>query len=107
MPNSKINNGVMSDPPPMPVMPTRRPTPKPESEYSGSIIYGYRPSSAYWRWPEQGLVVSWNSHQVCSRLGSSTTVARAEVLFDRASFRPREGIHGLGPPSAHPCVHAT
>jgi len=33
-----ISNGVISDPPPTPVMPTRTPTPKPESEYGGSII---------------------------------------------------------------------
>ncbi len=31
MPNSRINNGVISEPPPTPVMPTKRPTPKPEA----------------------------------------------------------------------------
>jgi hypothetical protein len=37
IPNSRIRSGVMSEPPPTPVMPTRRPTPNPDSEYSGSI----------------------------------------------------------------------
>ncbi len=31
MPNSRINNGVISEPPPTPVMPTKRPTPKPDA----------------------------------------------------------------------------
>src|SRR6266700_2054893 len=37
MPNSMISSGVISEPPPTPVMPTRNPTPNPEIEYSGSI----------------------------------------------------------------------
>jgi hypothetical protein len=44
MPNSKINNGVINDPPPTPVMPTSNPTPKPESEYNGSITRGSSPT---------------------------------------------------------------
>src|SRR3954469_7428263 len=36
-PNSRINNGVISEPPPTPVIPTSRPTPKPEATYRGSI----------------------------------------------------------------------
>jgi hypothetical protein len=44
MPNSKINNGVINDPPPTPVMPTSNPTPKPESEKNGSITRGWSPA---------------------------------------------------------------
>jgi hypothetical protein len=33
-----IRIGVINAPPPTPVMPTKRPTAKPDSEYSGSII---------------------------------------------------------------------
>jgi hypothetical protein len=31
MPNSRINNGVISEPPPTPVIPTSRPTPNPDA----------------------------------------------------------------------------
>ena len=36
-PNSRISSGVINEPPPIPVIPTSRPTQKPDSEYSGSI----------------------------------------------------------------------
>jgi hypothetical protein len=35
-PNSKMSIGVMSDPPPIPVIPTRTPTKNPDSTYKGS-----------------------------------------------------------------------
>src|ERR1700726_493954 len=37
MPNSNISSGVISDPPPTPVIPTSAPTQNPESVYSGLI----------------------------------------------------------------------
>src|SRR5262245_19325823 len=37
VPNSRIRIGVISDPPPMPVIPTRRPIPKPATTSSGSM----------------------------------------------------------------------
>jgi hypothetical protein len=36
MPKSKISSGVISEPPPTPVIPTRKPTQNPEIEYSRS-----------------------------------------------------------------------
>src|SRR5690349_129958 len=36
-PNSRTSSGVIKDPPPIPVMPTRTPTPKPKMMSSGSI----------------------------------------------------------------------
>src|SRR5258708_9787428 len=50
MPNKRISSGVISEPPPTPVMPTRRPTPKPEATYRGSITDADR---ALARWPSQ------------------------------------------------------
>ena len=37
MPNKNTKSGVMSEPPPTPVKPTRKPTTKPESVYAQSI----------------------------------------------------------------------
>jgi hypothetical protein len=37
MPNNRMSNGVMSEPPPTPVIPTNRPPTNPQIEYSGSI----------------------------------------------------------------------
>jgi hypothetical protein len=38
-PNSSTSNGVISDPPPTPVMPTTSPTRKPENVYIQSMRY--------------------------------------------------------------------
>jgi hypothetical protein len=35
MPNRRIRTGVIKDPPPTPVIPTRNPTANPEMEYNG------------------------------------------------------------------------
>src|SRR5690242_19927702 len=37
MPNTRISSGVISDPPPIPVVPTRMPTPSPKTISQGSI----------------------------------------------------------------------
>src|SRR4051795_2099761 len=37
MPKMRISNGVISEPPPMPVAPTSMPTPKPKRTIAGSI----------------------------------------------------------------------
>src|SRR5436853_2812303 len=37
VPNTRISSGVMSEPPPMPVIPTKKPIPKPNGIRSGSI----------------------------------------------------------------------
>ena len=37
MPNNRMRSGVINDPPPTPVMPTRRPTLKPDATKMGSI----------------------------------------------------------------------
>src|SRR6202022_1400341 len=50
MPNNRINSGVISEPPPTPVIPTRRPTPKPEATGGGSTRDAAR---ALARWPSQ------------------------------------------------------
>src|SRR6266536_4947161 len=39
IPNKRMSSGVMSDPPPTPVIPTNRPPKNPHTEYSGSIAY--------------------------------------------------------------------
>jgi hypothetical protein len=36
-PNTRISSGVISEPPPMPVIPTKMPTPSPNRMMSGSI----------------------------------------------------------------------
>jgi hypothetical protein len=43
-PNNRISSGVMSDPPPTPVIPTSRPPTNPQTEYSGFIacMAGFR-----------------------------------------------------------------
>jgi len=43
-PNNRMSSGVMSDPPPTPVIPTNRPPTNPQTEYSGSIacMAGFR-----------------------------------------------------------------
>src|SRR5690348_3337744 len=38
VPNSRIRIGVISEPPPMPVIPTRRPMPSPAATSTGSIV---------------------------------------------------------------------
>src|SRR6185436_8263056 len=38
MPKSRIRSGVISDPPPMPVMPTSTPIPSPKTMIAGSIL---------------------------------------------------------------------
>src|SRR6266511_5539586 len=45
MPKTRISSGVISDAPPMPVMPTRRPMPKPNTTIVGSISFGLCRSS--------------------------------------------------------------
>src|SRR3954447_13523963 len=37
MPNTRISSGVISEPPPIPVVPTRMPTPKPKTISQGSM----------------------------------------------------------------------
>ena len=37
MPNTRMSSGVISEPPPMPVIPTRMPTPRPKRMSAGSI----------------------------------------------------------------------
>src|SRR3954470_20660651 len=37
MPNTMISSGVISEPPPMPVAPTRKPTPRPNRTIAGSM----------------------------------------------------------------------
>src|SRR3954451_17480504 len=39
IPKTRISSGVISDPPPMPVMPTRTPMPRPNRMIAGSIDY--------------------------------------------------------------------
>src|ERR1700750_177730 len=39
MPNTRISNGVISEPPPIPVVPTRIPTPKPKTISQGSMSH--------------------------------------------------------------------
>lgn len=38
-PNSKVRSGVISEPPPTPVMPTSRPTAKPDRIYVMDMLY--------------------------------------------------------------------
>src|SRR5436190_7911464 len=38
IPKTRIRSGVISEPPPMPVMPTSRPMPKPNMTMMGSIV---------------------------------------------------------------------
>src|ERR1700748_3395554 len=45
MPNKRISSGVISDPPPTPVMPTRTPTPKHDAAYRGSIMFSVSPTA--------------------------------------------------------------
>jgi hypothetical protein len=62
----QINKGVINDPPPTPVMPTSNPTPKPESEYNGSIM------CEWWQTP--------------------TTLAQAITRSDRSRFPLKQVI---------------
>src|SRR5215204_1016756 len=43
IPNSRTSSGVIRDPPPIPVMPTRNPTPKPKKTIAGSMFKGSYP----------------------------------------------------------------
>src|SRR5919201_2491310 len=94
VPKSRISTGVISDPPPMPVIPTRRPTPRPATISSGSkrLVSG---SGA-----DRGRV-----RLVAHRLDQDVGDLRAGELLGRALARAKHLAH-LRAREEHPVLGA-
>src|SRR5215471_9025253 len=127
MPNSRINSGVISDPPPIPVMPIRKPTPKPETEYRGSIkskmlIRLARPVAAVFgefaarprgqKWPAPSMSATRLVQQRSAQHGSCREPSAAQWEYHRAIAHrrgpQREAPRAAADPGAgyQPCRRA-
>src|SRR5688572_23682323 len=72
IPKTRISSGVIRLPPPMPVRPTRKPTPKPKKTIAGST-------------DEVGLGTGWGRVTAASgrRLFHNSRLAAARMIYDQ------------------------
>src|SRR4051794_41531819 len=78
MPNARISTGVITDPPPTPVVPTSSPTPRPKRMISGSIAQTRSPAGRH------------------APPGGSTALVGMQAALDLVGARPAAVAAGRG-----------